>query len=120
MLTNDEIIKGQQQLKIIFDAIKQINDKYLSSDLEGFSHFLPPEISKNITPNDLDKAIEETFENGVLFQINSAPRMSMRYDTELLPTSRVKRYANNYQAHLVAHSECWQQKEPLLVLSRKS
>jgi len=119
LLTNDEIIKGQQQLKIIFDAIKQVNDKYLSSDLESFSHFLPPEISKNITPNDLDKAIEESFKNGVLFQINSAPRMSMRYDTELLPTSRVKRYANNYQAHLVAHSECWQQRTVVGIIPKK-
>lgn len=119
LLTNEDIIKGQQQLKIIFDAIKQINDKYLSSDLDDFSHFLPPEISKNITPNDLDKAIEESFENGVLFQINSAPRMSMRYDTELLATSRVKRYANNYQAHLVAHSECWQQRTVVGIIPKK-
>lgn len=118
-LNNDEIIKEQQQLRIIFDAIKQINKKYEDVDVAKFSHFLPPEISKNITPNDLDKGIEEVFDNGVLFQINTAPRMSMRYDTELLPTSRVKRYANNYQAHLVAHSECWQQRTIVGIIPKK-
>ncbi|MBH0031975.1 MULTISPECIES: hypothetical protein [unclassified Pseudoalteromonas] len=119
LFTNDEIVKEQQQLTIIFDAIKQINDKYESLSLADFSHFLPPEISKDITPNELDKGIDEVFENGVLFQINSAPRMSMRYDTELLPTSRVKRYANNYQSHLVAHSECWQQRTVVGIIPKK-
>jgi hypothetical protein len=118
-LTNDEIVKEQQQFKIIFDAIKQINEKYEHVSLAEFSHFLPPEISKNITPNELDLGIEEAFKNGVLFQINAAPRMSMRYDTELLPTSRVKRYANNYQAHLVAHSECWQQRTVVGIIPKK-
>lgn len=45
--------------------------------------------------------------------------MSMRYDTELLPTSRVKRYANNYQAHLMAHSECWQQRTVVGIIPKK-
>ena len=119
LFTNDDIIKSEQQLRVIYDAIHQINDKFDDIDLEKFSHFLPPEISKNITPNELDKGIEEAFNNGVLFQINSSPRMSMRYDTELLPTSRVKRYANNYQAHLVAHSECWQQRTIVGIVPKK-
>ena len=119
LFTNDDILKSEQQLKVIYDAIHQINDKFDENDLVTFSHFLPPETSKNITPNELDKGIEEAFENGVLFQINSAPRMSMRYDTELLPTSRVKRYANNYQAHLVAHSECWQQRTVVGIIPKK-
>lgn len=119
LFTNDDIVKSEQQLRVIYDAIHQINDKFDDIDLETFSHFLPPEISKNITPNELDRGIEEAFNNGVLFQINSSPRMSMRYDTELLPTSRVKRYANNYQAHLVAHSECWQQRTIVGIVPKK-
>ncbi|MFW1480339.1 hypothetical protein ACEWA0_23140, partial [Vibrio parahaemolyticus] len=119
LFSNDDILKAEQQLKVIYDAINQINAKFDVSDLENFSHFLPPEISKNITPNELDIGIEEAFNNGVLFQINGSPRMSMRYDTELLPTSRVKRYANNYQAHLVAHSECWQQRTVVGIIPKK-
>ncbi|KAB1513273.1 hypothetical protein [Photobacterium damselae] len=119
LFTNDDILRAEQQLKVIYDAIYQINAKFDASDLKRFSHFLPPEVSKNITPNELDIGIEEAFSNGVLFQINSSPRMSMRYDTELLPTSRVKRYANNYQAHLVAHSECWQQRTIVGIVPKK-
>ncbi len=119
LFTNDDNLKSEQQLRVIYDAIHQINDKFDAIDLKKFSHFLPPEISKNITPNELDNAIEAAFNNGVLFQINSSPRMSMRYDTELLPTSRVKRYANNYQAHLVAHSECWQQRTVVGIIPKK-
>ncbi|WP_095499752.1 hypothetical protein [Paraferrimonas haliotis] len=119
LFSNDDIFKVEQQLRVIYDAIYQINDKYDATELSKFSHFLPPEISKNITPNELDKGIEEAFDNGILFQINSSPRMSMRYDTDLLPTSRVKRYANNYQAHLVAHSECWQQRTIVGIVPKK-
>ncbi|MGR5551646.1 hypothetical protein ACPV5Y_03760 [Vibrio alfacsensis] len=119
LFSNDDISRSEQQLKVIYDAIYQINAKFDASDLKQFSHFLPPEVSKNITPNELDIGIEEAFSNGVLFQINSSPRMSMRYDTELLPTSRVKRYANNYQAHLVAHSECWQQRTIVGIVPKK-
>ncbi|MCY9854746.1 hypothetical protein [Vibrio mediterranei] len=119
LFTNEDILKSEQQLRVIYDAIHQINDKFDTTDLDKFSHFLPPEISKNITPNELDIGIDDAFDNGVLFQINSSPRMSMRYDTELLPTSRVKRYANNYQAHLVAHSECWQQRTIVGIIPKK-
>ncbi|EGR2024188.1 hypothetical protein DYB89_03825 [Vibrio cholerae] len=119
LFTNDDISRAEQQLKVIYDAIYQINAKFDASDLDKFSHFLPPEVSKNITPNELDIGIEEAFSSGVLFQINSSPRMSMRYDTELLPTSRAKRYANNYQAHLVAHSECWQQRTIVGIIPKK-
>ncbi|EGQ9300159.1 hypothetical protein F7U75_03965 [Vibrio vulnificus] len=119
LFSNDDISRAEQQLKVIYDAIYQINAKFDASDLKQFSHFLPPEVSKNITPNELDIGIEDAFSNGVLFQINSSPRMSMRYDTELLPTSRVKRYANNYQAHLVAHSECWQQRTIVGIVPKK-
>jgi hypothetical protein len=118
-LSQDDALKYQETFKITFDAIHQINKKYEDKPIEEFSHFLPPEIGEDITPNDLDTAIEEAFQNGVLHQIDKTPRMSMRYDVEILPTSRVKRYANNYQAHLVAHSECWQQRTLVGIIPKK-
>jgi len=108
--TEEEKIKFTAETSIIHDAVEHINDKYNERELRYFSHLLPPEIDQFITPTDLDKSIERAFENGVLQYIDLNPRMTMRYDVELLPTSRVKRYASNYQSHLVAHSECWQQR----------
>jgi hypothetical protein len=104
---------------IIFDAIEHINLKFKKKLLSLFSHLLPPEISNFIAPSDLDQAIISSFDNGVFQTINQRPRMSMRYDVELLPTSRVRRYASNYQAHLVAHSECWQQRTFTGIIPKK-
>ena len=104
---------------IIFDAIEHINSKFKVKSLAFFSHLLPPEISNFIAPTDLDQAIKKGFDNGVFQSINQRPRMSMRYDVELLATSRVKRFASNYQAHLVAHSECWQQRTFTGIIPKK-
>ena len=106
-------------LKINYDAIEYINDKFYRSNISVFSHLLPPEIINAAALSTLDNAIERAFDNGVLHSINQKPRMSMRYDVELLPTSRVKRNASNYQAHLVAHSECWQQRTLTGIIPKK-
>lgn len=108
--TADQIKTLEKKLEIVFDGIKDILNKYSDTSRTGFSHLLSSEINNEIQPNDLDGLIEEAFESGLFFTISQQPRMSMRYDVDLLPISRVKRYANNYQAHLVAHSECWQQR----------
>ncbi len=105
--------------KINYDAIEHINGKFDQSNISIFSHLLPPEIINAIALSTLDNAIESAFDNGVLHCINQSPRMSMRYDVELLPTSRVKRNASNYQAHLVAHSECWQQRTLTGIIPKK-
>lgn len=119
LLGKDDFKRLHQTHLILFDAIYDINEKFGVYEYDRFSHFLPPEIGKDIRPTDLDKAIEEAFNNGVLQHINQSPRMSMKYDVDLLPTSRVKRYANNYQAHLVAHSECWQQRTLVGIVPKK-
>ena len=115
--------KGKQNdgeaLTIVFDAIEHIVDKFKDKGSNEFSHLLPPEVSQFIKPTGLDQAIEKGFEQGVFQTINQRPRMSMRYDVELMATSRVKRYASNYQAHLVAHSECWQQRTFTGIIPKK-
>ncbi|WMS93331.1 hypothetical protein RB215_08445 [Pseudoalteromonas sp. HL-AS2] len=108
-----------ESLTIAFDAIEHIVDKFKDKDISEFSHLLPPEVSQFIKPTGLDQAIEKGFEQGVFQTINQRPRMSMRYDVELMATSRVKRYASNYQAHLVAHSECWQQRTFTGIIPKK-
>lgn len=108
-----------EALTIVFDAIEHIVDKFKNKDSSEFSHLLPPEVSQFIKPTGLDQAIEKGFAQGVFQTINQRPRMSMRYDVELMATSRVKRYASNYQAHLVAHSECWQQRTFTGIIPKK-
>ncbi len=106
-------------LAIIRDSIEFINRKYRYAELTEFSHMLPPEIVNSIAHSDLDNSIMLTLDNGVFHAINQSPRMSMRYDVELLATSRVKRYASNYQTHLVAHSQCWQQRTFTGIIPKK-
>lgn len=106
-------------LAVAYDAITHINSKFQIQNLTGFSHLLPPEIAKFIARTELDQSIEQSFEYGIFQTINQSPRMSMRYDVELLATSRVKRYASNYQTHLVAHSECWQQRTFTGIIPKK-
>jgi len=108
-----------EALAIIFDAIEHIADKFKDNSRSTFSHLLPPEISEFIAPSELEQAIAKGFNDGVFQTINQRPRMSMRYDVELMATSRVKRYASNYQAHLVAHSECWQQRTFTGIIPKK-
>jgi hypothetical protein len=115
----DDKTDGIEAYDIIFDAIEHINVKFKDQSLSFFSHLLPPEITNFIAPTDLDQAIKKGFDSGVFQSINQRPRMSMRYDVELLATSRVKRYASNYQAHLVAHSECWQQRTFTGIIPKK-
>jgi hypothetical protein len=112
-------LNDDEALAIIFDAIEHIADKFKDDSCYTFSHLLPPEISQFIAPSELDQAIAKGFNDGIFQTINERPRMSMRYDVELMATSRVKRYASNYQAHLVAHSECWQQRTFTGIIPKK-
>ncbi|MBA6357891.1 MULTISPECIES: hypothetical protein [unclassified Colwellia] len=117
--TDKDIVNNEEALNITFDAIAHIIDKYEENSIVKFSHLLPPEVAEFIAPTDLDQAIMSGFSNGVFQTINQRPRMSMRYDVEIMATSRVKRYASNYQAHLVAHSECWQQRTFTGIIPKK-
>ncbi|WP_351015695.1 hypothetical protein [Shewanella sp. AC91-MNA-CIBAN-0169] len=117
--SDSEKCSDNEALAIIFDAIKHIEEKFKDNSRCGFSHLLPPEISEFISPSELEQAIAKGFSDGVFQMINQRPRMSMRYDVELMATSRVKRYASNYQAHLVAHSECWQQRTFTGIIPKK-
>ena len=117
--SDSDKFNDNEALAIIFDAIEHIADKFKDNSRSAFSHLLPPEISEFIAPSELDQAIAKGFNDGVFQTINQRPRMSMRYDVELMATSRVKRYASNYQAHLVAHSECWQQRTFTGIIPKK-
>ncbi len=71
------------------------------------SPLLPPELGRQIDPSELETVLDEVFARGHLETITEHPRLSMRYDSELLPVDRARRLDNGFQRHLAAHSECW-------------
>ncbi|TPD55931.1 MAG: hypothetical protein C9355_00830 [Thalassolituus maritimus] len=103
--------KSEGRLDVALQALEKIR---LLAELESPedlpSPVIPPEISQSFEQTQLQADLIDVLQLGHLHQIAKSPRISMRYDEELLPVSRVKRTANNYQRHLAAHSECWQQR----------
>ncbi|MGI2025505.1 hypothetical protein [Shewanella glacialipiscicola] len=97
--------------QLAFDALENIKLRVDELDTDQLvSPVIPAEIAKSLEPTELQIALNRVLSLGHLHAIAKAPRITMRYDEELLPVSRVKRTANNYQRHLAAHSECWQQR----------
>lgn len=105
----DSMLLAKRQLA--FDALENIKLRVDKLDIDQLvSPVIPAEIAKSLEPTELQLALNRVLSLGHLHTIAKAPRITMRYDEELLPVSRVKRTANNYQRHLAAHSECWQQR----------
>ncbi|MCU7964641.1 hypothetical protein L5M28_19000 [Shewanella sp. SW32] len=105
----DSMLLAKRQLA--FDALENIKLSFDKLDTDHLvSPVIPAEIAKSLEPTELQIALNRVLSLGHLQAIAKAPRITMRYDEELLPVSRVKRTANNYQRHLAAHSECWQQR----------
>ncbi|SEA22395.1 hypothetical protein SAMN02745729_10221 [Marinobacterium iners DSM 11526] len=103
--------KELAQREIAFQALEEIKALAELSDTDSLpSPVIPPEIAHRFDHSQLEVELMEALQLGHLHRIAKSPRISMRYDEELLPVSRVKRTANNYQRHLAAHSECWQQR----------
>ncbi len=93
---------------IALENIRAHGDIYRAENL--VSPVIPAEIAKSLEPSELQMALTRVLSLGHLQIVAKSPRITMRYDEELLPVSRVKRTASNYQRHLAAHSECWQQR----------
>jgi hypothetical protein len=59
----------------------------------------------------LEELLKATLSKGHLQTIAKRPRMDMRYDTEILPVSRVQRMAVDAVTRLASHSEDWVRRE---------
>lgn len=97
--------RGDYQLAL--DAIAAIGDR---TDLVGGelpSPLLPAELGEQSRPSQLEELLDAVFERGHLDAIATRPRLSMRYETELLPVDRARRLDTGFPRHLAAHSECW-------------
>ncbi|AGA89740.1 hypothetical protein Thimo_0909 [Thioflavicoccus mobilis 8321] len=93
--------------QLALDAIAAIDDRTNLVKGELPSPLLPAELGEQSKPTQLDELLDEVFERGHLDAIATRPRLSMRYETELLPVDRARRLDTSFQRHLAAHSECW-------------
>ncbi|NEX21215.1 hypothetical protein G3480_12970 [Thiorhodococcus mannitoliphagus] len=111
--------------QLALDAIAAITNRTDLTTGRWPSPLLPAELGQQSEPTQLDTLLNEVFERGHLDFIAIRPRLSMRYDTELLPVDRARRLDTGFQRHLAAHSECWAARTlsgvvPKIVLGRVS
>ena len=97
--------------KNIFLALEEIKAVANLTETERLpSPVISPKISRRLEPSQLQIELLADHRLGYLYSISNSPRISMKYDEELLAVSRVKRTANNYQRYLASHSACWYQR----------
>lgn len=75
------------------------------------SPVMPAKLGEMAQINPLEQLLDTTLSAGHLHAIAKRPRMDMRYDTEILPVSRVQRMAVDAITRLASHSEDWNRRE---------
>ena len=108
-----------------FKALTAIDAKADLAAGQWPSPLLPSELGKQSATTHLEYLLSEVFEKHYLDVIATRPKVSMRYDTELLAVDRARRLDSGFQRHLAAHSECWASRTisgiiPKAVLARVS
>ena len=94
------VTAGQfELLELALSALVQVSDHV------RFSPLMPPSVGELAELEDLECALSERMSH--LREINQRPRMSMHYESQTAPLSRVRRVAPGAITHLAAHSEDW-------------
>jgi hypothetical protein len=75
------------------------------------SPVMPAKLEEFAEMTVLEQSLKELLDAGHLQTIAQRPRMDMRYDTEVLAISRVRRLAPDALTHLAAHSEDWHRRQ---------
>lgn len=83
------------------------------------SPLVPPEMADALELNQLDIALGEIIERGHLDEIVRRPRYSMKYESELVDVSRVRRMAPRALERLAARSEDWHRRTITAVLPKR-
>lgn len=98
-----------------FDLVNRSIEAVVDAILEGKeggglpSPVMPGELKELAALTKVERQLIEDIAH--LFNINQSPRMSMRYDSELLSTARVQRLAPGALPRLAAHSEDWYRRD---------
>lgn len=76
-----------------------------ASDCGQFSPLMPASVGELAKLEELERVLIERIAH--LREINIRPRMSMNYESEVAPLSRVRKLAPGAVTHLAVHSEDW-------------
>lgn len=104
---------GQTPGSVIDAALLAVAEQVESMNPEGSlpSPVMPAKLGELAQMYPLEKLLETTLLEGHLQTIAKRPRMDMRYETEMLPVSRVQRMAVDAVTRLASHSEDWIRRE---------
>ena len=104
---------GQTPGSVIDAAVQAVTDQVESMNAGDSlpSPVMPTKLRELAQMYPLEKLLETTLSAGHLQTIAKRPRMDMRYETEMLPVSRVQRMAVDAVTRLASRSEDWIRRE---------
>lgn len=95
---------------LVIRAVQAVIDEFEESGLYGRpSPVMPGKLKEQAELTELEQRLIKDVPH--LFNIARSPRMSMRYDAELTPTSRARRLANGALVRLASHSDDWNRRD---------
>ena len=104
---------GQTPGSVIDAAVQAVADQVESMNPGDSlpSPVMPTKLRELAKMSPLEQLLEKTLSAGHLQTIAKRPRMDMRYETEMLPVSRVQRMAVDAVTRLASRSEDWIRRE---------
>lgn len=105
-------LEGKTSDSMVDAAVLAVTEQLeLKQDACLPSPVMPTKLAEMAHLNALEQMLDKTLSAGHLHAIAKRPRMDMRYDTEILPVSRVQRIAVDAVTRLASHSEDWMRRE---------
>ena len=109
----------EAQLSIVRKAMELLAARNDCDKEVLFSPLLPPEMADALELNELDEVLQEIISRGHLDEIVRRPRYSMKYESELVHVSRVRRTATGALDRLASRSEDWHRRTISAVLPKR-
>lgn len=109
----------EAQRSIVCRALELLAARTQGSNGALPSPLLPLEMVEALELNRLDEALREIIERGHLDEIVRRPRYSMKYESEVVDVSRVRRAASGALERLAARSEDWHRRTITGVLPKR-
>lgn len=109
----------EAQRSIVCRALELLAARAEGSNEALPSPLLPAEMVAVLELNKLDEALREIIERGHLDEIVRRPRYSMKYESEVVDVSRVRRTAPGALERLAARSEDWHRRTITGVLPKR-